>query len=209
MKKIIIAVFLFLTLSQVHAQLTEKITLPEPVKTGGMPLMEALSKRSSSREFDATKSLSKQELSNLLWAAFGFNRDDKRTAPSSHNMQEIEIYVFTKQGVYLWDAKANVLHSIYSEDMRVKTGKQDFVEKASVNLVYVSDYSKMTKIEKEEDKAINTATNAGHISQNVYLYSASKGYSVVVRGWFDKAGLASLLKLDSNKHVVLTQSVGY
>ena len=52
-----------------------KIALPAPDKTGGMPLMEALSKRATARSFD-TASITPQELSDLLWASFGVNRPD-------------------------------------------------------------------------------------------------------------------------------------
>ena len=68
--------------------------------------MQVLADRSSSRSFSAEK-LSDQELSNLLWAAFGINRSDtgKRTAPSAVNWQEIDIYVAIADGLYLYDAK--------------------------------------------------------------------------------------------------------
>jgi hypothetical protein len=77
-----------------------------------MPLMEALAKRHSAREF-ATKELSPQMLSNLLWAAYGVNRPDKgRTAPSALNAQEIDIYVALPTGAYLYDASANQLQLV-------------------------------------------------------------------------------------------------
>src|SRR5690554_6937649 len=80
------------------------IQLPELQKQGGMPLMDALSKRITTRDFNAAKELSKQELSNILWSAFGYNRDEKRTAPSALNMQEIMLFVFIQEGIYNWDA---------------------------------------------------------------------------------------------------------
>ena len=45
--------------------------------------MEALSKRATNRTMDGEKSLSQQQLSDLLWAAWGINREDgRRTAPA-------------------------------------------------------------------------------------------------------------------------------
>lgn len=70
----------------------QEIKLPVPQQKGGMPLMDALSKRESTREF-STKDIDQQTLSNLLWAGWGFNRSGKRTAPSARNFQEIDIYV--------------------------------------------------------------------------------------------------------------------
>ncbi len=62
-------------------------------------------------------------LSNLLWAAFGINRPEsgKRTAPSAVNYQEIDIYVTTEEGLYLYDAKAHVLNPVIAGDIRDKT----------------------------------------------------------------------------------------
>ena len=69
--------FIFLAMSMIEAQ---DIKLPAPKTNGGMPLMEALQKRVTSREF-SDKMLSDQQLSDLLWAANGINRDNgKRTA---------------------------------------------------------------------------------------------------------------------------------
>src|SRR5271157_5681846 len=80
------------------------IQLPSPQTTGGKPLMQALKDRMSTRAYGEEK-LPMQTLSNLLWAAFGINRPDgRRTAPSARNWQEIDIYVATPEGVYLYDA---------------------------------------------------------------------------------------------------------
>ena len=52
------------------------IQLPQPQIFGGMPLMQALAKRQTTRAF-ANQPLPLQTLSNLLWAAFGVNRPAK------------------------------------------------------------------------------------------------------------------------------------
>ena len=105
------------------------IQLPDPQVDGGRPLMQLLKERSSQRSFSSEK-LSLQVLSNLLWAAFGINRPDtgKCTAPSAVNWQEIDIYVATADGLYLYDAKAQILKPILSEDIRAMTGRQDFIK---------------------------------------------------------------------------------
>ena len=86
-----------LTLGETSAQ--DVINLPAPRKTGGMPVMEALARRATSRAFDP-KPLTSQQLSDALWAAFGVNRPDgKRTAPSSRDRRELQIYVLQAQAV--------------------------------------------------------------------------------------------------------------
>jgi hypothetical protein len=121
----------------------QNLDLPTPQKTGGLPLMDALAKRSSARVF-AAKELSPQQLSSLLWACYGINRPDgKRTAPSAKNNQETDLYVILKQGAYVYDAKANKLELAASGDLRALAGTQDFATNAPVTLVFVADQAKM------------------------------------------------------------------
>jgi nitroreductase len=175
----------------------QDISLPAPVKKGGMPLMEALNNRMTSREF-SPEALDNQTLSDLLWAAWGFNRADKRTAPSAMDRQSISVYVILKQGAYLYDAKANKLILVNKGDFRKAAGGQAFVATAPLNLIFVDDTTKKGWAQ----------TDVGFIAQNVYLYCASKNLAVVVRGMFDGKELAGVLKLKDTQKTILTQTVG-
>ena len=130
-----------------YAQDLKAIKLSSPDKNRGSSVMKALSDRHSDREY-AAKELSLQDLSDLLWAANGINRPDgKRTAPSTLNKQDIDIYVIMKEGAYLYDAKANNLQPIAKGDHRAAVaGSQDFVKSAPVSLVLVSDLSRFGNI---------------------------------------------------------------
>ena len=185
-------------------------TLPKPVTEGGKPLMEALKNRRTDRAFSAKK-LPDQVLSNLLWAADGVNRPDgKRTAPSAVNWQEIDVYVATADGLWLYDAKAHALTQVLAEDIRALTGKQPFVKDAPVNLVYVADFSKVKMPGVPDDeKKIWAAADTGFISQNVYLFCASENLATVVRGLIDKPALAKAMKLRADQFIILAQTVGY
>lgn len=180
----------------------QDIKLPAPERTGGKPLMEALNERRSTREFRKDKDLPLTTLSNLLWAANGFNRPDKRTAPTANNRQELELFIAIKSGLYTYDAKNHVLKLVREGDYRKNTGTQDFVGDASLNVIFVSDLSKAS--------SKNYAyTDCGFVSQNIYLFCASEGLNTVVRGSFNKEELGKLLNLPPNQEVLLTQSVGY
>ena len=183
--------------------------LPTPETSGGMPLMQALKARHSTREFSSRK-LPLQVLSNLLWAAFGVNRPEfgKRTAPSAMNRQEIDIYVATAEGLYVYDAMGNKLAPVFSEDVRAATGTQPFVGKAPVNLVYVADLAKAGRASAEAS-ALYTGADTGVIAENVYLFCASAGLAVVVRGSIDRAALAKTMKLRHDQKIILAQTVGY
>lgn len=179
----------------------QDINLPAPNKTGGKPLMQALNERKSTRSYQ-DRELTLQQLSDLLWAANGFNRDDKRTAPTANNRQELELYVTTKNGVYFYDARNHLLKEVKKGDQRAQAGTQDFVARAALNLIFVSDMEKASSREY-------AYTNCGFVAQNVYLYCASEGLGAVVRGSFDKDKLSGLLSLEPNQEILLTQSVGY
>lgn len=94
------------TLSFSYGQTHNEIKLPDPQLDRGRPLMQVLKDRRTVRAFK-TEMLSQQELANVLWAAWGVNRADtgKRTAPSWANWQEVEIYVATASGLYLYNAQ--------------------------------------------------------------------------------------------------------
>ena len=178
------------------------IELPQPQKSGGMPLMEALSKRKSTRVFDAEKRLSNQQLADLLWAACGFNREDKLTIPTALNKQEVSVYVIVPEGAYLYDAKANVLKMVNNEDIRSLAGKQEYAQKALLNIAIVSDKAKMSH-------DIFAGTAAGAVMQNIYLWCASNEIGTVTRGSFDGEGLAKALGLSETQRIMLVQTVGY
>lgn len=204
MKKFLFILSVLLFTSALYAQ---NIKLPIPNKSGGKPLMTVLNERKSSRDF-SEKILPNQQLSNLLWAAWGYNRADKRTAPSSQNKQEMDIYVALASGCYLYDARKNELVLVVKQDLREKTGKQDFVKNAPVNIIFVADKRKMAQ--QDEQSMLQTAyINTGFISQNIYLYCASEGLATVIRAWVDKAALALAMKLHDQQEIIVCQTVGY
>lgn len=185
------------------------IELPPPSTAGGLPLLDALRQRHSSREF-STRELPVQVLSNLLWAADGVNRGDSggRTAPSAKNWQEIDVYLALPLGLYRYDAAHHQLHAVLGEDLRLRTGMQDFVGHAPLNLVYVADLSRVDASSSDE-RRFYCAADAGFIAQNVYLYCAASGLATVVRGLVDRRALAQAMGLRPQQRVLLAQTVGY
>lgn len=183
------------------------IKLPDPVTTGGMPLMEALKNRKSSRTF-SDKKIDMQTLSDLLWAANGVNRKEsgKRTAPTANDTREMDVYVVMEDGTYLFNPDEHSLLQISEKDLREFAGRQDFVKKAPLNLIYVSDYS---KFKSGSEKEIYSGSHAGFIGQNVYLFCASAGLNTVIRAWVDKEVLKKEMNLKEDRHIVLAQTVGF
>jgi SagB-type dehydrogenase family enzyme len=186
----------------------ETKALGNPQMSGGMPLMQALKERKSVRDFK-TDSLSAQQMSDLLWAAFGMNRPeiDHRTAPSAQNTQDVDIYVATADGLFLYQAKPHALKKVSDKDLRSMTSGQPFGKIAPVQLIYVSDYSRMPKV-KPELKDLYAGVDAGCIIQNVYLYCASAGLASVVHE-LDREPLAKAMNLKADQHIVVAHTVGF
>jgi SagB-type dehydrogenase family enzyme len=199
---------LAMSLGDVLAQGGADIALPPPQTEGGMPLMRALKARRTSRSF-APQELTSQMMSDLLWAAFGVNRPDgRRTAPSARNWQEIDIYVATESGAWVYDAKAHALQRVLKDDVRSLAGTQGHARVAPVTLVYVADTRRMAGA-SDAARIEYAAADAGFIAQNAYLYCASEGLVTVVFASIDRERLAQALKLDPAQRIVLAQSVGH
>ena len=170
--------------------------------------MEALAARRSSRDFDTTRDLDCQMLSDLLWAAWGINRTKGRTAPSSHNRQEISLYVFLKSGVYRYDPVAHALEQLFKEDLRAATGTQPFVGQAPVEIALISDTTKITG-KTPQGVIESTYADTGFICENIYIFCASEGLSTVARALVPKEELAARLALPEGHIITLVQTVGY
>jgi len=215
----IVSLFLFASQTLVLAQ--DAIKLPAPQMDGGKPLMQALKLRQSTRgNFGPEEKLSMQTLSNLLWAADGVNRPqgNHRTAPSAVDWQNIDIYVATADGLFLYDAIQHSLKVIVKQDVRAISGlegqasgpmKQDFAKTAPVSLVYVADMAK-TKGMKfgGDDVSVGWSfVNAGAIAENVYLYCASEGLACILRAMVDAAKVSEVFKLRPDQKVLLTSTI--
>ena len=180
-----------------------EMKLPAPQKTGGMPLMEALSKRATNRSLDPARSLSDQQLSNLLWAAWGINRPDgRRPAASAMNRQEIDLYLVGHKAAYLYDAKEHSLKLVAEGDHRSEVSSQDFAKNGDWIVIF-ADYDKMGG----GNEAI-AGIDAGLIAQNIYLYGASEGLGIVVHASVDRDTISKVLKLRPAQHIMIAQTVG-
>lgn len=210
---IVVVLFCFVSVS-IAADLVP-VKLPAPDMKGGKPLMQCLNDRKSDRSF-GTKKLPAQILSNLLWAACGINRphSGKRTAPSAHNWQEIDVYVALEEGFYLYNAKTHALDPVVKSDLRKHTARLPQPSRSSIvgaplQLIYVADYAKMRTGISDEDAKFYSATDTAFIGQNVYLYCASEGLTTIIRAYFDGASLTKEMKLRDKQKIILVQAVGY
>ena len=185
----------------------QPIQLPKPETQGSMPLMEALQQRQTIREFNPDR-LPLQTIGNLLWAGFGINRPGTghRTAPSAMNSQEVDIYVALPEGTFVYDPKIRSLKPVSAQDLRARTGGQDFAKAAPMTLIYVADLSRLEKAD-QKSRRIYATFDAGCICQNVYLYCASAKLATVVHD-LDRSPLNKALNLRPDQEIILVQAVG-
>ncbi len=210
MKTILLQFCFILFAGTLFSQESEDIRLNQPDKTRGLTVMEALSVRASVSSFDTT-AIRIQDLSDLLWAANGVNRPEsgKRTAPSAQNAQDIDVYVFMKQGAFRYNAKEHVLDFVAEGDHRaLVVGRQAYVASAPIICLLVSDISRFPSGEKDQ-RLKNAAIDAGIVSQNIAIFCASAGLATRPRASMDQQKLREILKLNENQYLILNNPVSY
>ncbi len=205
MKKMIVLALALMTMGTIQAQ--DVISLPQPeVNKLSMPLGDVLQKRRSERKY-SNQEISLQTLSTILWAACGVSdpKTGKITAPSAINMQDIKIYVCSKDGACLYNAKANTLTKVSDKDLReVLAGRQAFAKSAPVTLLLVST--------KDTDRSPNErygAVDAGYVSQNIYLACTALGMKTVARAQMDVEALRRALNFPATTLLELNHPIGY
>lgn len=203
-----------------HAQDLQPITLVKPQKDGGKSVLAALQERRTTRNI-SEKKLPPQVLSNLLWAAFGVNRERAsfgkpgRTAASASNSQEIDLYVALPEGVYLYEALPHRLTPVVAGDFRARSGRRSAAT-APVNIFYVVDRTRYDQGPGQPDRNIGDPevqksyyyVATGLIAANVYLFAASHGLAAHFHNC-DKQNTAKEFKLRPEQSVLFSQTVGY
>ena len=186
----------------------QDISLPAPQKTGGKTTLETLWNRASGTEF-SDRMLSAQDLSNLLFAAIGVNRDNgKLTSPTASNHQEIRLFVFTAEGVCEYLNAENNLHPVVKGDHRdLIAGRQDWVKTAPVILLLVADENKFGR--SDERSKLVMGVDAGIVSENINLFCAGTGLVTRPRMSMDVQAIKALLSLDETQTPLLNNPVGY
>jgi hypothetical protein len=201
------------------------IKLNEPNKKRGFPFMETLSVRASALEW-SDRDLSLQDISDLLWAASGINRPDqkKRTVSSAQNAHDVDLYLFMKDGVYLYDADDHALEPVLAGDFRSQimmtppprpkdTGgppppPPPPPSNPPIQIILVSDISRF-RFGPPELKPEWGAIDAGIVSQNISLYCAATGIRTRPRASVDKEKVKNLLGLVDTQCVFLNHPIGY
>jgi nitroreductase len=197
----------------------EKIILPKPIINKGLPLLEAITKRKTSRDFNPNESLTLQQISEILYCAYGQSHGENnflKTVPSAVSLQPLEIFCVFKIGIFKYNPIKNELIPCMEGNYSDKSGSQPYVKDAYLNILIFSDMKKEADDERKknilnsspETRLRFSCLDAGHCCQNVYLYCASEGLKCVIRALCDGEYFKKLLKLSDNYDFIVSQSVG-
>ncbi len=198
---------LMLAAVAVNMNAQEVKQLPQPDMQLSVTLTEALQKRRSDREYNADRDITDQQLSQILWAACGVNRPDKKllTIPTAINAQDIQVYVCRKDGVALYQPYDNTLKKVSGEDIRpLLAERQQNMKSAPVFLLIVSDQEKF-----RHNAEVYGAMDAGYASQDICLMCAALGLKTVPRAMMNKEAVAKALGLGDKQILELNHPIGY
>ncbi|MCL1881649.1 MAG: SagB/ThcOx family dehydrogenase [Oscillospiraceae bacterium] len=195
------------------------IQLPPPILYGEMSLEQTLYERRSHRNFAET-TLTKEQLSQLLWAAYGISEQTQnlRTAPSAGALYPLEIYSIIGEvsgisaGVYRYNPLEHQLIKVVSGDVRSELrsstfGNQQMVEIAPLTIFYTTVFERSTARYGERG-IMYTHMEVGHSAQNVYLQATALGLGTCAIGAFHEDIVSELLQLSENETPLYLLPVG-
>lgn len=165
--------------------------------------------------------MTKQELSQLLWATQGITarlRDGLRTAPSAGALYPIETYVCVnrvtdlEQGLYHYDVRGGRLDVLKRGDLTRAVAAaaldQEMAARSAVVFIWSAVFPR--SVWKYLDRAYRYAyMDVGHIAQNLALAAEAIGLSTCQIGSFYDNEVDSLIEADGvQEAVVYLSSVG-
>ncbi|MCQ2821473.1 MAG: nitroreductase family protein [archaeon] len=188
------------------------IVLPEPKKEGGKPLYQVINARKSSRNYidDEKYDLSIEQISQLLWMAYGPNRDNGyKTVPSAHAAFPFDIYVFLRSAVYKYNPTKHQLELVIKRDFRAITGADEYVANANLNLAFIGSYAKEEKYPDQMAKIHAMEWDQGFMGENVIIYAISEGLKVIPRANINYRAILQAIGLDYKLYYIpLCMSIG-
>jgi SagB-type dehydrogenase family enzyme len=196
------------------------IELPHPFLTGGLTLVEAISRRRSVRDFVPTPILLFQ-LSQILWASQGitFTLSRKRAVPSAGATYPLEVYAVigengiekTESGLYHYEVDNHTLSLSFPGDIRAELSGaalgQDSISVAPVSLVVCALYDK-TLIRYNVRGERYVFMEVGHAGQNIYLQATALGLATVAIGAFRDEEVRRVLQLDAKTRPLYIMPIG-
>ncbi len=185
------------------------LTPPSDIVIGTMPLIEAVGRRQSCRNYQNTP-LSVEELSFLLWSTQGVKSiimdgyATKRTVPSGGARHPFETYLAVQRveslspGLYRYlsiEHKLLFLREVPDLGSKIYEGCADFAQESAVTFIWTAvPYRTEWRYGPLSPKII--AQDSGHLCQNLYLACTAITAGTCAVGAYDQGKMDALLGVD-------------
>ncbi|GBR73679.1 nitroreductase superfamily protein [Candidatus Termititenax aidoneus] len=169
-----------------------EVKLAKPQASGGEGIFTLLEKRASGLRIGfPTGAVSDQELSTILWAATGRNRNGKGwTVPVGMGRPpHVKVYAVKNDGAFLYDWQKHALTEVNPKNVKAEVTADGFVRNSSVILVFVADTAANKRAEMDN-------ILVGAMSQNVYLAANALGVTTRYLMTLNADGIRKELKLN-------------
>ena len=185
----------------INIEVGEEIKLPEPKREGGMPLYEALNLRKSLRNFDPSKKVSEETLSQALWSCYGVREGIFRVIPAAKAWYTFILYVFLEDGVYKYNPIEHSLLKIIDGDHREITGTQTaIVTKAQVNILFIADLKMKSRFAEDMQLRRDAAkVDIGNLTMALSLFASANNMKGVIRGNFNEKQVMDFISKRTGK----------
>ena len=201
--------------------------LPSPETDGGISVERALAERRSRRSF-SDEALSAEQLSQILWAAYGVSEQASdgsssggrlRTAPSAGALYPLEVYVAVgnvtdiEAGVYKYVSQEHALVRVIDGDIRQELSSaalgQAMIVDAPATLIYCGVFDRISDRYGQRGRDRYVFMEIGHSAQNVYLQAEAMGLGACAVGAFTDADVSELLELPAGEDPFYLMPVGH
>ncbi len=195
----------------------QSVPLPKPESSHATTLMDALDSRHSVREF-TDEMISQQDVSALLWAAYGVRSDGGRTAPSAGGLYALKLFVVAtnveqvQPGVYAWNPFTNELLPTLSGnlagELQAAALDQEAVGQAPLVVVVAGSPERLAEKYGERSERY-THAEAGHATQNLLLAETVLELGAVPIGGFTDKTVQDVLALPAGELPYYLVAVGH
>ncbi|MDX9860013.1 MAG: SagB/ThcOx family dehydrogenase [Rhodospirillales bacterium] len=191
--------------------------LPEPRKSGGMSLTQALNDRRSIRTYAETP-LSLADVAQLLWSASGVTSPEGyRTTPSAGATFPLETYLVAgtvdglAAGVYRYEPATHDLALTAPGDVRAELAaacmNQACVATCAAAILFGAVFERTTAKYGDMGRDF-VLIEAGHAAQNVSLQAQALNLGAVAIGALDEQRLKPLAVMGENEKAIYMMVFG-
>lgn len=198
------------------------IDLPSPSYSSQTSIEEAIKSRSSIRSY-SDSAITLDNISQILWAAYGITRPNKlyktlrggnRTVPSAGALYPLEFYICSgnisglDDGIYWYRSDGHKLIRIIAGDLRNEISSATFGQKyfknAAAIIILTADFSRTESKYGNRGITRYVYLEAGHSAQNIYLQATSLNIGVCVVGAFNDKKISELIKMKNENPLYIT-----